>query len=65
VNTEGRRVVIRPTRHALARVSVLRGSGVQEGTAFIDDWIALPADQVQPMACVFSSTNGLCFPDPV
>ncbi|TGO70876.1 hypothetical protein BELL_0652g00040 [Botrytis elliptica] len=39
VNSEGERQTIRPIAHALARVSVVRGSGDDEGYPFIDDYI--------------------------
>ncbi|KAI9650638.1 poly(A)-specific ribonuclease [Ciborinia camelliae] len=39
VNSEGERQTIRPIAHALARVSVVRGSGEDEGLPFIDDYI--------------------------
>ncbi|ESZ94294.1 hypothetical protein SBOR_5290 [Sclerotinia borealis F-4128] len=39
VNSEGERQTIRPIAHALARVSVVRGSGDNEGFPFIDDYI--------------------------
>ncbi|KAM3069667.1 poly(A)-specific ribonuclease [Clarireedia jacksonii] len=41
VNSDGERETIRPTAHALARVSVLRGSGDDEGLPFIDDYIII------------------------
>lgn len=37
----GDRNVIRPTREGLARVSVLRGSGPDEGVSFINDYISI------------------------
>lgn len=39
VKADGTRETIRPSRLSLARVSALRGSGEQEGTPFIDDYI--------------------------
>ncbi|EDN99415.1 hypothetical protein SS1G_02269 [Sclerotinia sclerotiorum 1980 UF-70] len=39
VNSEGERQTIRPIAHALARVSVVRGFGEDEGFPFIDDYI--------------------------
>ncbi|EST08831.1 Exonuclease, RNase T/DNA polymerase III [Kalmanozyma brasiliensis GHG001] len=39
IRSDGTRSVIRPTRLSLARVSVVRGQGAQEGAAFIDDHI--------------------------
>ncbi|KAK3332099.1 ubiquitin carboxyl-terminal hydrolase-domain-containing protein [Cercophora scortea] len=41
MNSDGERETIRPMSHALARVSVIRGQGEEEGTAFIDDYIAI------------------------
>ena len=40
VKADGSREVVRPSRSGLARVSVLRGSGVDEGVPFLDDYIA-------------------------
>jgi len=39
VKADGTRETIRPSRLSLARVSALRGTGEQEGTPFIDDYI--------------------------
>ena len=39
IKADGDREVIRPTRLGLARVSVLRGSGIHEGIPFINDYI--------------------------
>lgn len=39
MKSDGIREVIRPNFHALARVSIVRGQGEDEGLAFIDDWI--------------------------
>jgi PAB-dependent poly(A)-specific ribonuclease subunit 2 len=39
VKADGSRSVVRPSRLGLARVSVLRGGGVDEGVAFLDDYI--------------------------
>ncbi|KAK2599384.1 hypothetical protein N8I77_011142 [Diaporthe amygdali] len=39
MKSDGVREVIRPNFHALARVSIVRGEGEDEGLAFIDDWI--------------------------
>jgi PAB-dependent poly(A)-specific ribonuclease subunit 2 len=41
INSNGQRETIRPMSHALARVSVVRGSGADEGEPFIDDYIAI------------------------
>ncbi|KAK3316323.1 ubiquitin carboxyl-terminal hydrolase-domain-containing protein [Apodospora peruviana] len=40
-NSDGVREIIRPMVHALARVSVVRGQGEDEGAAFIDDYIEI------------------------
>ncbi|KAI9848000.1 MAG: poly(A)-specific ribonuclease [Thelocarpon superellum] len=40
IKADGSRETIRPSRLGLARVSVLRGSGEDEGLPFIDDYIA-------------------------
>ena len=37
--SDGTKKVIRPARLSLARVSVLRGNGPEEGAPFIDDHI--------------------------
>ncbi|KAI9054308.1 hypothetical protein LZ554_001476 [Drepanopeziza brunnea f. sp. 'monogermtubi'] len=39
VNAKGDRTTVRPTVHALARVSIVRCSGEDEGLPFIDDYI--------------------------
>jgi len=41
MNSEGVRETIRPMTHALARVSVVRGQGEDEGLPFIDDYITI------------------------
>ncbi|KAI9702842.1 MAG: poly(A)-specific ribonuclease [Candelina mexicana] len=40
IKADGTRETIRPSRLGLARVSVLRGSGIDESVPFIDDYIA-------------------------
>lgn len=40
VKADGMKVIVRPSRLGLARVSVLRGHGEQESVPFIDDYIA-------------------------
>ncbi|KAF2453731.1 PAB-dependent poly(A)-specific ribonuclease subunit PAN2 [Lineolata rhizophorae] len=42
IKADGTRETVRPPRLGLARVSVVRGGGVLEGTPFIDDYIAVP-----------------------
>jgi PAB-dependent poly(A)-specific ribonuclease subunit 2 len=39
ITSDGDERTIRPTVHALARTSVLRGSGLHEGVPFIDDYV--------------------------
>lgn len=39
VKADGSRSVVRPSRLGLARVSVLRGEGVDDGVPFLDDYI--------------------------
>lgn len=39
ITSEGNERTIRPTVHALARTSVLRGTGMDEGVPFIDDYV--------------------------
>ncbi|KAF1982126.1 PAB-dependent poly(A)-specific ribonuclease subunit PAN2 [Aulographum hederae CBS 113979] len=41
IKADGTRETIRPSRLGLARVSVLRGAGLDEGLPFIDDYIAI------------------------
>ncbi|KAL2003678.1 hypothetical protein VTN02DRAFT_2828 [Thermoascus thermophilus] len=41
VKADGSQEIIRPNKSGLARVSVLRGSGVSEGVPFIDDYITI------------------------
>jgi PAB-dependent poly(A)-specific ribonuclease subunit 2 len=41
MNSDGVRQTIRPILHSLARVSVVRGQGEDEGDAFIDDYILI------------------------
>ncbi|KAK8177570.1 PAB-dependent poly(A)-specific ribonuclease subunit PAN2 [Phyllosticta citrichinensis] len=41
ISASGQRETIRPSRLGLARVSVLRGDGPDEGAPFIDDYIAI------------------------
>ncbi|PWY70997.1 hypothetical protein BO70DRAFT_321589 [Aspergillus heteromorphus CBS 117.55] len=41
VKADGSQEIVRPSKSGLARVSVLRGSGVQEGVPFIDDYITI------------------------
>lgn len=41
VKADGSQEIVRPSKSGLARVSVLRGSGVEEGVPFIDDYITI------------------------
>ncbi|KAJ5129697.1 uncharacterized protein N7515_005736 [Penicillium bovifimosum] len=41
VKADGSQEMVRPNKSGLARVSVLRGHGVQEGVPFIDDYITI------------------------
>lgn len=41
VKADGSQEIVRPSKSGLARVSVLRGSGVNEGVPFIDDYITI------------------------
>ncbi|ROT42505.1 exonuclease [Sodiomyces alkalinus F11] len=41
MNSEGERETIRPKVYALARVSLVRGSGENEGEPFVDDYISI------------------------
>lgn len=41
VKADGTQEIVRPSKSGLARVSVLRGSGVHEGVPFIDDYITI------------------------
>lgn len=41
VKADGSQETIRPAKNGLARVSVIRGNGEEEGTPFIDDYITI------------------------
>jgi PAB-dependent poly(A)-specific ribonuclease subunit 2 len=41
VKADGSQEIIRPSKSGLARVSVLRGSGLNEGVPFLDDYITI------------------------
>lgn len=41
MKADGSQEIVRPSRSGLARVSVLRGAGEQEGVPFIDDYITI------------------------
>lgn len=55
MNSDGQRSTIRPIVYALARVSVVRGSGEGEGTPFIDDYIA----SKEPIVDYLTSYSGI------
>lgn len=55
VNADGELETIRPTVYALARVSVIRGSGEKEGIPFIDDYIA----SKEPVIDYLTSYSGI------
>jgi PAB-dependent poly(A)-specific ribonuclease subunit 2 len=55
MNSDGERETIRPTVYALARVSVVRGSGEDEGLPFIDDYIA----SKEPIVDYLTSYSGI------
>ena len=54
IKADGTRETIRPSRLGLARVSVVRGSGVDEGTAFIDDYISTTTEPIIDHLTTFS-----------
>ncbi|KAI1129895.1 PAB-dependent poly(A)-specific ribonuclease subunit PAN2 [Nemania abortiva] len=41
MHSDGNSKIIRPTVHALARTSIIRGGGMDEGVPFIDDYILI------------------------
>lgn len=55
MSSSGERETIRPIVYALARVSVLRGSGTSEGTPFIDDYIT----SKEPIVDYLTSYSGI------
>ncbi|PHH70824.1 hypothetical protein CDD80_5705 [Ophiocordyceps camponoti-rufipedis] len=55
MNSDGERETIRPIVYALARASVLRGQGEKEGTAFVDDYIAIK----EPIVDYLTSYSGI------
>ena len=44
INSDGARSTLRPTAHAIARASVVRGDGSDAGLAFIDDYVSIKED---------------------
>lgn len=55
MNSDGERETIRPIVYALARVSVVRGHGENEGLPFIDDYIAIK----EPIVDYLTSYSGI------
>jgi PAB-dependent poly(A)-specific ribonuclease subunit 2 len=55
MTSSGERETIRPIVHALARVSVVRGSGLSEGLPFIDDYIVAR----EPIVDYLTSFSGI------
>ena len=55
MSSSGERETIRPIVYALARVSVLRGSGTSEGVPFIDDYIT----SKEPIVDYLTSYSGI------
>lgn len=55
MNSDGERETIRPIVYALARVSVVRGSGEDEGLPFIDDYIV----SREPIVDYLTSYSGI------
>ena len=59
MNSDGERETIRPIVYALARVSVVRGSGEDEALPFIDDYIA----SKEPIVDYLTSYSGIVHGD--
>jgi PAB-dependent poly(A)-specific ribonuclease subunit 2 len=55
MNSDGEREIIRPIVYALARVSVVRGQGEDEGVPFIDDYINIR----EPIVDYLTSYSGI------
>ncbi|POR34438.1 PAB-dependent poly(A)-specific ribonuclease subunit PAN2 [Tolypocladium paradoxum] len=55
MNSDGERETIRPIVYALARASVVRGQGENEGSPFIDDYIAIR----EPIVDYLTSYSGI------
>jgi len=55
VKADGMKVIVRPSRLGLARVSVLRGQGELEGVPFVDDYIATR----EPVVDFLTSYSGI------
>lgn len=59
MNSDGERETIRPIVYALARVSVVRGAGQDEGLPFIDDYVA----SKEPIVDYLTSYSGIVHGD--
>ncbi|TVY87329.1 PAN2-PAN3 deadenylation complex catalytic subunit, partial [Lachnellula willkommii] len=59
MNSDGERETIRPIVYALARVSVVRGAGEDQGLPFIDDYIA----SKEPIVDYLTSYSGIVHGD--
>ncbi|KAH8816153.1 PAB-dependent poly(A)-specific ribonuclease subunit PAN2 [Xylogone sp. PMI_703] len=59
MNSDGERETIRPIVYALARVSVVRGAGEDEGLPFIDDYIT----SKEPIVDYLTSYSGIVYGD--
>ncbi|KAM3557881.1 hypothetical protein MY1884_004282 [Beauveria asiatica] len=55
MNSDGERETIRPIVYALARVSVVRGQGEDEGLPFVDDYITIK----EPIVDYLTSYSGI------
>ncbi|UKZ49966.1 poly(A)-specific ribonuclease [Trichoderma virens] len=55
MNSDGERETIRPIVYALARASVVRGQGENEGVPFIDDYISI----TEPIVDYLTSYSGI------
>lgn len=58
MNSEGEMETIRPMTHALARVSVVRSQGLDEGLPFIDDYIIIKEPVVDYLTLYSGITRG-------
>ncbi|OLN95998.1 PAB-dependent poly(A)-specific ribonuclease subunit PAN2 [Colletotrichum chlorophyti] len=59
MNSDGERETIRPIVYALARASVVRGQGEDEGLPFIDDYISIK----EPIVDYLTSYSGITHED--